>query len=375
MFYNLKFIITIFSVSRVFFVALAQLATLFIPLQEGYLGKQIIPHGPYLTWIWANFDGRHFINIATQGYQHTNFAYFPLYPLTISLAGYVLPFSHLYLGIGISLAAFLFALVYVYKIVLLDFSKNIALWTIIFLAIFPLSFFYNAVYTDSLFLALSVASFYFARRNNWLVAGVLGFLAATSRLSGVVLAPALLVEWFLQYKGKNLFTLNNAFSALLAPALTILGTIAYMIYLQVNFGDFLLFQKSMSAWNQEGFVFPLQVIVRYLKIFWSVDPSLLVYWVAVLEFVSVILYFALSYYVSKKVRLTYGIFMFLLLILVPFTGTFAGTPRYLLHLFPAFIALACVTSGKAYARRVVLLFFLIMGFILSALFTRGYFIA
>ena len=51
----------------------------------------------------------------------------------------------------------------------------------------PVSFFLSAVYTESLFLALSVGSIYAARRERWLLCGVLGFLAAISRNGGVAL--------------------------------------------------------------------------------------------------------------------------------------------------------------------------------------------
>ena len=131
----------------------------------------------------------------------------------------------------------------------------------------------------------------------------------------------------------------------------------------------------MKAWNQDSFVFPLQVLFRYLKILFSVSPALFEYWIAVLEFISFLLYMALTFYVLKKIRPSYGIFMFVLLLLVTFTGTLSGGPRYILHLFPAFLALAILVSKNRALKIAIIVLFLILGFILSTLFTRGYYIS
>lgn len=363
-------ILRYFVASRLLFLLFALLAPLFIPLREGYLGNQFDKTAPYLVWIWANFDGRHFLNIAAEGYQRTNFAYFPLYPTVIWLLdnSFFVSVSYLYLGILISSLLLLTSMFVLYKIIRLDYKDNIASLTLFFLCLFPLSFFYHSVYADSLFLLLSTSSFYFARKGNWPASGILGGLTVLTRLSGTALIPALAIEWYLQ---------NKKFTArgLIAPSLTLLGLVIYMVYLKLNFGDPLLFQKSMSAWQQSSFVFPPQVIWRYLKIFFFVDKNLLVFWVAVLEFASLFAYLALSVYVWRRVRVSYGVFMVVLLLLISFTGTFAGTPRYMLHLFPGFIAMALLLSKRKTVWPIVTALFLLLGFIFTALFTRGYWIA
>lgn len=364
-----KILLYFFS-SRAIFLLFALLAVFFIPLNPGYIGSQSDPSAPYLAWIWANFDGRHFLDIAANGYQRTNFAYFPLYPATIWLLGRISFAPPLYVGILISSLSLLTSMFVVYKIVRLDYKEKIASLTLLLLLLFPLSFFYHSVYPDSLFLLLSTASFYFARKKRWLASGVLGALTVLTRLSGVALIPALALEWYLQNKKGWV-----SWKGFIAPLATFLGLAIYMIYLGLNFGDPLLFQKSMSAWQQQNWVFPPQVVFRYLKIFVLVDKGSLVNWIAVLEFVSLVLYLALSIYVWRKVRASYGLFMVILLSLISFTGTFAGTPRYLLHLFPGFMGIALLVSSSARLRLVVTVVFLILGFVLTTLFTRGYFIS
>lgn len=360
-----------FFSSRLLFLLFAFLAIKFIPLQKGYLGKQFDSAAPYLAWVWANFDGRHYLEIAKIGYQRTNFAFFPFYPSLIRLTHYFLPVSHLYLGIVISLVSLFLAMIVIQKIVRLDFKEELASRTLLFLAFFSISFYYQAIYPDALFLLLSTTSFYFARQKKWLFSGLFGCLTTLTRFSGLALIPALAVEWYLQ--NKKIVSWRFFKEAGTALFLTGFGLVLYLIYLQVFYGDFLLFQKSMIAWRQNELIFPVRVVYRYLKIFWLVDKRSLVYWVAVLEFISQFLYLGLAFYAWKRIRASYGLFMVTLLMMVSFTGTMAGTPRYLLHLFPGFIALALLFKNKQAIIAIIILFF-ILGFLFTGLFTRGYFL-
>jgi hypothetical protein len=58
----------------------------------------------------------------------------------------------------------------------------------------PMAFFFSAVYSESLYLALSVGLFWSARQGRWGVVGVLGAVAGATRSAGVVLAlPAVIL--------------------------------------------------------------------------------------------------------------------------------------------------------------------------------------
>ncbi|MBI4028812.1 MAG: hypothetical protein HY376_00375 [Candidatus Blackburnbacteria bacterium] len=361
--------------SRIIFLFFAIAASYLIPQEVGYIGKQVAPHAPYLAWVWANFDGRHFLRIATEGYKNFDFAFFPLYPFLISVLNLGQP---LYAGLAISLLSFLGGLVILRKIVLLDFDKKIADAAVLVVCIFPLSFFYNSVYSDSLFFLVTLTSFYFARRQEWAAAGFFAGLASLARLSGIAILPALAVEWYLQNKGRypiSKMLVPFLKSGLLAIVFGLMGIGGYILGLSFFKGDPFLFQKSMVAWGQSGFVFPLRVVFRYLRIFASVDYHLLIYWIAILEFVTIFTYFGLAIYVWRKVRASYAVFMIILLLLVPFTGTFAGTPRYMLHLFPGFIAIAILMQKNIWLKKAIIVLFLILGSVLTALFTRGYFVS
>lgn len=364
----MKRIIALFVTWKVAILLFALIAPLFLTLNQkswlGFFHATVIL--PYPFWIWANSDGVNYLDIARNGYIYPNFAFFPLLPLLTFLVNDLFNVPNTLAGLLVSNISAFLSFVMLYKITLLDFNKRIAWRTLILFAAFPVSFYLGAVYADSLFFFLSTSCFYFARKKKWFWAGLFGYFATLTRLVGIVLFVALVVEWFLQHRKLKL----PPVSLFLAP----LGIVTYGTYLKLLFGDFFLFQKAMIHWNQEKVVFPLQVVFRYIKIFLFASKNI-VYFVAVVEFVATFFYFFLAGYVFKKVRISYGIFMLGVFLLPTFTGTFQSMPRYILHVFPAFIALALLTKKSKKRFWITILGFLILQGIFVALFTRGYFVA
>lgn len=352
------------------------IAPLFLPLNErSWLGiyHALIPY-PYWVWTWANFDGVNYLDIARYGYHYPNFAYFPLLSFLIIIVNKSIQSPFLATGLVLNTFFFIFAIFFVYKLTKLDYGLKIAFRTFLLLITFPFAYYFNAVYADALFLLLTTASFYFARKSQWKYAGIFGFFASLTRLVGFFLLPALIFEWWIQQKKKKIsykaFVKQKVYFLLLIP----MGLLTYAVYLQVFFGDFLLFQKSMASWSQEKVVFPLQVFFRYFKIFlyvsWSVP-----YFVAIVEFTTTIVYFLLAVYVIRKIRVSYGIFMILVLLLPTFTGTFQSMPRYMLHLFPGFIAMAIISSRSEKIFYLTVFAFIFLQLLFAIYYTRGYFIA
>ena len=113
--------------------------------------------------------------------------FFPLYPALIHALAWITR-SDLVAGVLISLVAFAVALVLLHRLVLLDFGEDVAEATVMLIAFCPVAFFFSAVYTESLFLALSVGAIYAARRERWLRrAGLLGgFLQQRTRATAGV---------------------------------------------------------------------------------------------------------------------------------------------------------------------------------------------
>jgi Mannosyltransferase (PIG-V) len=147
----------------------------------GYFGNLLA--APFARW-----DSVWYLAIAQGGYDHdpSRTAFFPLYPMMIRGVGVVIG-SDLIAGVLISLVAFAFALLLVYRLAVLELDSKLAGVTVMLIAFCPMAYFFSAVYSESLYLALSVGCILPARLGRWASAGVLGALAAASRNSGIVL--------------------------------------------------------------------------------------------------------------------------------------------------------------------------------------------
>ncbi len=195
---------------------------------------------------WANVDAGWYLSIAQHGYAHRySEAFFPLYPLAVhavaqSGLGYTLA------GVTLSLICFVAAAMLLYRLTADALGPRTALWTVVFLSIAPTSFFFQAVYTESLFLLVSVALFFFAQRRRWLLAGLMGLLASLTRSTGVVLVFPLALL-YLQSVGWHWRRVRlEALSVLLVPC----GLAAYMAYLWQAHGDPMLYAHLEHRWHR-----------------------------------------------------------------------------------------------------------------------------
>lgn len=295
---------------RVILSRLENIASILWPLREGFLG-QLSP--------WTNFDGAHYTSIAKAGYGVYQTAFFPFYPILIRILSSVTKLPFEYTAILISHFAFLIGLFLFWQY--LEKTRN-RVWTIMFLLAYPVSFFFAAGYSESVFFALAAGALLAIKKKRWLLAGVLVAFASATRLVGVFLLFPLLPS-------------KRWAAILLAP----IGLMAYMAYLWKTLGDPLAFfhvQSAFGAGRSGGeLIFLPRVFWRYLRIFMTVPTRELLYHVAVLEISSFVLGMILLVVAWKK-RYDPSILLYCacVLVLPTLTGTFSSMPRYLLAAFP-----------------------------------------
>ena len=371
----------LFLIWRVGLILIMIFAIILVPLgyKDKFLGGGPINYhlSPEL-FSWANFDGEHYLAIAMFGYKQLEQAFFPIYPALISF--FAQPFlsdppsslvSSSVVGLLISNTSFLAALLVLYRLVLIDFSKKIALLTIIILLVFPTSFYFGALYNESLFLLLSLLSFYNARKKRWFLASLFGLIASATRVFGFLLLPSLLFEAILQ---KEKF--KNWFWILTIP----LGLISYMFFQYINFRDPLAFynlQTLVGEHRQPGITLLPQVYFRYIKMLLTVDIHNPIYQTIVLEFITGLLFFILPIIgFIKKIRLSYLFYALVSFILPTVQGSLSSVPRYVIVLFPSFLILALLISRlKTKIQVSLFLIFIFFLIIEASLFLRGYWIA
>lgn len=208
------------------------------------------PIGDVLVGPAARWDSVWYLAIALGGYEGdpARTAFFPLYPLLLRVFGapgaaigddaaaYVLA------GIAVSLAAFAAALYLIHRLTELELGADVARTTVWLVALFPTAFAFSALYTESLFLALSAGSLYAARLGRWRAAGLAGLLAAATRSTGVLLVVPLAILWWQS---------GREFGKAAWIATVPLGLAAYLGYLALATGDPWAPFSVQDAWLRE----------------------------------------------------------------------------------------------------------------------------
>ena len=360
------FVLAVYAASRLFYLTFGSLLGRVVPTSSFQRVTLDAPFGRMNTW--SHWDGEHYVTLALGGYlrppDHVSPAFFPLYPLLMrsfaELFGGPISLGALSVwGPLLSLLFMPFALYFVYQIALYDFDEGVARGAVLTLAFFPTTFFLNAAYTESLFLALSAGSLWAVRvRKDLLLACVLAALASATRNVGVFLVAPLVYEWI---KGLERYRWRGIY-LLAAPG----GLLAYMGYLWVRFGDPLLFYSAQESWGRQA-TGPLDTAGRA----WGsavegagrlLDPGL---WADPTlgnmadHLAGAGNFFNLAFFVFALVVLLAGsrylplsLTVYGLLLIAPATlfGTagspLMGTPRYVLVAFPLFIVLGLLYKDK-----------------------------
>jgi hypothetical protein len=240
--------------------------------------------GDLLAGPAARWDASWYLVIAHYGYRpdlgaftSSRTAFFPLYPLglrTVSWFG----IPPVLAGVLISLLALALALYGIHRLTTLEFSTpqapgalaprgtiasprggEVARLAVLLTAFAPMAFYLSAVYSESLYLALSVGLFWSARQGRWAAVGVLGALAGATRSAGLVLAlPALMLYL---YGPREDRAPDFGVRLLLAPRYRLrkdvlwLGLIPaglglYMAYLGLSGGDALMPFHAQVVWGR-----------------------------------------------------------------------------------------------------------------------------
>ncbi len=193
-----------------------------------------IAQGPGAYW-----DSVWFLEIARDGYERAqDAAFFPLYPLLLKATG-----ASVAGGVLLSLACFAGALWLLHRLVALDFGDAVARLTVLLVAVFPAAAFFSAVYSESLFLLLSVAAVYAARTDRWALAGIAAGLATATRSAGVVLLVPLALLWW----GSARRPRDAAWLALVPAALAL-----FCAYLAIDAGDGWAPFRAQESWGREA---------------------------------------------------------------------------------------------------------------------------
>jgi hypothetical protein len=311
-----------------------------------------------VTDVWARWDSVWFLRIARHGYDAASgaaSAFYPLYPGTVGLLGRVFFGHYVLAGILVSLSAAFGSFLLLHRVAEQQLGADGARRAVLYLAVFPFALFLQAVYSESLYLLLTLAAFALAERRRWPAAGVVAGLALLTRPTGAALLPALaLLAWRERRRARALASLA------LAPLLFA----AYPLYLWQAEGDPWAFLRAQRLWSRHlSPAGPLGGIWDGLRAGWAGIEQLAsgshthIYWTAVqdtdpiraatlnLECLAYLGLFAvLTVAAWRRFGAPYGLFATLSLAIplsVPSERwPLLSLPRFGLTIFPLFLALA-----------------------------------
>jgi hypothetical protein len=310
--------------------------------------------------MWGQYDTNHYINIAKLGYgtgvdQRVLIVFFPLYPALIKLLYFPLHFiisillninsvdEYLVSALIISNVSYIVAAFYLFKLARIDYSKDVAFRAVFYFMIFPTAYFMHAAYTESLFLALALVSFYYARKNNWLVACIAGCFLTATRMTGVFIIPALVFEYLQQRDWKFTKIDRKSLFLFMVP----IGVLSFLaINFFVNHDPFSFLPLEKEVWNK-SIENPLKGFVLALGWFgdWVTPEQRVIVGFAETGAGVIGLVFVLA--LILKYRPMYATFVSLSWLLATATEFWLSIPRYLLSMFPIFIVLANWGKNKA----------------------------
>ena len=328
----------------------------------------------WLEW-GTHWDGAWYLSIVREGYhlgaagQESNLAFWPLYPALLKGLTVFFGQKHLaLLALAISNVSLFFALWVLRHLVALDASEAIARRTVVYIALFPTSFFYSAYYPESLFLLGLALAWYCARSGRIWQAGLSGGLAALTHVPGALLMFPLLWESLFRTGRLSLGWARQQTGLLLVPA----AVLGFLAYLQLQVGDAFAFFRAAQGWNH-AFAWPWAQLIDVWG--WvlpggKADPRE----VAPLLFTMAVL--AVTALSARRMRAPYLLWIVMLLLLylsVPSPQPLISMPRYTLQLFPVFVVLA-QWGERPWVNRCTLLVFVVGLGVLTSLFARWHWV-
>jgi hypothetical protein len=331
------------------------------------------------TDVWARWDSVWFLRIAEHGYDAASgaaSAFYPLYPATVGVLGRALFGHYVLAGTAVSLAAALGSFFLLHRLAEERLGADGARRAVLYLAVFPFALFLQAVYSESLYLLLTLAAFVLAERRRFLAAGAVAGLALLTRPVGVALLPALgLLAWRERDRVRAFASLG------VAPLLFA----AYPLYLWRAEGDPWAFVHAQRIWSRHlSPAGPLGGIWDGLRAGWAGIEQLAsgshthAYWTTVQDtdpiraatinlenLAFLVLFVALTVIAWRRFGAPYGLFAAVSLAIplsVPSERwPLLSLPRFGLTIFPFFLALAALGGRPRVHTAVIAVSSLLLG--------------
>ena len=318
--------------------------------------------------IWNQWDAIHFLRTAEFGYSATDTFkswFYPLYPWSVRVAHYITG-DYLVATFVVSSIASIVVAVVLRRMVRLDFSPEVSRAAVWFFLIFPTAYYLHIGYTEGLFFALAFACIFAARKERWMLSGILGAFAWMTRANGIVLLPTLAVE-----AGHQWFAIKRWRWQWLWIGIVPLG---FAVYLWVNWrvtGDAFWFLKMRTKLFHMSFSWPwIGIREAYRNIHRNPNQAEIV---GVEELLATLLALVCAIISWFKLRPSYATWITFNWILVASVTFIESMPRYALSMFPIFILFGLLGQNRFWSGIITFWSILFLA-VFSSLFIRAWWV-
>lgn len=331
----------------------------------------------------ARWDSGWYMGIAQQGYHwdrriagQQNVAFFPGYPLAlrvlarafgvrpVAMSETAVDFHSAaaweqtklaWLGAGLSLGALLVGLLYLFRLTRERWGPEAASSAVLLAATYPFAVFYNAVYTEALFLAAALGAFYHFGHRRYVWAAVWGAVAGAARPNGCLLSVPLAVmavEGALrQARAETGGSWRAAWPeltrAMLAASMPGVAMLAFTTYLYTLSGRWFLWLEAHGAWGRtyqavdQLFTDRFEVLAQEGLYNYSQNAPY-----EILNAVPVVLMLLLVPLMWRRIGLAAAVFVVVNLVPPLSSGGFLSMGRVSSVMFPVFMYLGSVLPAR-----------------------------
>ena len=339
---NLKKILIIFLISRILLI-------IFILIKHDYS-------------IFEFFDSQHYLKMAEFGYVEPKlYAFFPLYPILIKIFTLIIPSYHISGFIISNIVSFLSTLI----LHSMTKEKN-NFWIIMCFIFTPILGYTSLVYTESLFIFLTLLGYYLYKKDKYILSSLVVGLSILTRNSGIILWGAIGLDMLYRFFSKKDKPIKFKDILLFGVISLAIGMI-YPTYLYIETGDFLKFASVQTDYWYRSSGTPIHNFLSDLIVLKRGGPELPMNIIIFSQnWISFIFAFIIGIKIFKKDK-TASIYT--IVSLIAFTITFRNVEywrplasislfRYVLGLFPLYLYLS--TNKKESVTKIIYLIFLLL---------------
>ena len=202
----------------------------------------------------ARWDTGWYMGIAERGYEWQpdnpsgmqNIAFFPAFPILVRYVSLPLGRETIWAGVFISLISFFVALRYLFLFARDKLGDDVAAAAVAFTATYPFALFFNAAYSEGLYLLAAIATCYHFEREQLGRAAGWGLLAGLTRPNGCFLSIVLALLAVRDSRSMDA-RLARRLTAAAAPGI---GLVAYSTYIYFLTGNPLQWAANHAAYGR-----------------------------------------------------------------------------------------------------------------------------